>query len=190
MSQTIVSSASELSTMQRIVVVGISGAGKSTLAKALSDRNRLPYVPLDELFWGPQWQPKPAPVFAGLVQQAVDGERWVVDGNYATVRQHIWPTAQAVIWLNVSLPVTLWRVLRRTVWRILARERLWHDNRESIGRALSKESLLLWVWENHKRRREEFGRLRADKAYPHLVWFEFKSPSEVRTFLRALKPVT
>jgi hypothetical protein len=71
-------------------------------------------------------------------------------GNYGAVRGEVWPRATAVVWLNVSLPVALWRVVRRTATRLARREVLWHGNRESLLRALfTRESIVWWVLTTH-----------------------------------------
>lgn len=173
--------------LQRVLVVGISGAGKSTLARSIAAARDLPYVELDDLFWGPGWEPKPSCEFKALVAQAIAGERWVVDGNYSAVRETLWPQAQAVVWLNVPRRTALWRVFWRCLRRIAAGTRLRHGNRETVGRTFfSRESILGWVWTAHGRRRAEFEALRATHAFPELVWIELRQSHQVREFLRTL----
>jgi adenylate kinase family enzyme len=176
----------DLSSFERIVVVGISGCGKSTVARALAGGHDLAHIELDSLYWGPNWQPKPEAEFKSLVESAVMSPQWVVDGNYSVVRELVWPRAQAIVWLNLSLPAALWQVFRRTVARVVLRQRLWHGNRESVARSLSKHSILRWVWSMHGRRQAEFSRIRAANTYTNLVWFELRSPSEVRRLVRSL----
>jgi len=45
--------------LSRVVVLGCSGSGKSTLAHALAQKLDAPWVQLDALYWGPNWQPRP-----------------------------------------------------------------------------------------------------------------------------------
>jgi adenylate kinase family enzyme len=172
--------------LDRVVVVGTSGAGKSTTGAKLAAGLGHPFVELDELFWGPNWQPKREEQFVSLVRAAAAGERWVVAGNYGVARPEIWPRASAIIWLNFSLPLVLCRLLPRTAKRLLRREVLWHGNRESVLRTLfTRESIVWWAITTHNRRKEQFAALRAANQYPHLRWYEFTRPSEVERFLAA-----
>lgn len=172
--------------LDRVVVVGTSGSGKSTTGRRLAAQLGARFVELDELHWGPNWQPKPDEEFVSLARDAVRGERWVVAGNYSLVRPEIWPRASAVVWLNLSLAVVLRRVILRSAKRVLLREVLWHGNRESLLRTLfTRQSIVWWAITTHNLRKKQFTELRASGQYPHLRWYEFNRPSEVERFLTA-----
>jgi len=148
----------------------------------------MPHVELDHLFWGPNWVAKPLEEFRSLAGNASAGERWVIEGNYSAVRDLLWPKATVVIWLNYSLPVVLWRAVRRTVSRNITREELWHGNRESFRRSfLSRESILLWVVTTFRRRQQQFEALRASASFPQLTWVEFRNPVQAQHYLRSLQ---
>ena len=173
---------------RRVLVIGSSCAGKSTFARALSQLAALPCTELDELFWGPDWTPKPPEAFRALAADAAAGERWVIEGNYSDVRELLWPRAELVIWLNYPFALVCWRALRRTLARNLEREALWHGNRESFRRSfLSRESILVWVATTFRRRRAQFEALRAEGAYPQLAWLEFRQPRQAQAFLCDLR---
>jgi len=173
--------------LDRIVVIGSSCAGKTTFATRLATVLGQPTTDLDELFWAPGWQAKPLQELRRLTQAVASSERWVVSGNYSDVRAILWPRATAVIWLNYSLAVILWRALTRTVRRVATRETLWHGNRESFSRSfLSRNSILVWVASTFHPRRRQFGELRAANSYPHLSWIEFNRPVDADRFLRLL----
>ncbi|HEY1230483.1 MAG TPA: AAA family ATPase [Ramlibacter sp.] len=174
--------------LQRVVVVGMSGAGKSTLARQLSRALGAPHVELDALFWGPHWEPHLPAEFRAHVAAAVQGERWVVDGNYSSVRHIVWPRATAIVWLNLSLPRVFMRVIARTVQRAVSGEALWSGNRESLQRAFfSRESILLWVLRNHAKRRQQFAALRQAAGDAPPAWIELRSPREVAAWLRSVE---
>ena len=171
----------------RVVVIGTSCAGKTTLARVLAQGLRVPYVELDELHWAPHWKEKPNAEFAGLVSNATSGSLWVADGNYRVVRDVLWPRANVIVWLNYSFPVVFWRGLRRSIERSLSKQVLWHGNRESLRKALlSKDSILLWILTTYKRRRLEFARLKQSAKYAHVMWIEFRKPSEAARWLSVL----
>lgn len=70
----------------RIHVIGNSGTGKSTLSRQLSKLLNIPYVPLDEVFWNPNWSAPSNEEFQSRVDVLLDQHRdtgWVIDGNYS-----------------------------------------------------------------------------------------------------------
>ena len=116
----------------------------------------------------------------------MSGDAWVVDGNYGVVRDLIWPRATAVVWLDYSFGVVLWRLVRRTLRRSLRRETLWAGNRESIGRALSRDSILLWAFKSHWRRQRSFRRLFAEPEQAHLRLFRMRRPADAERWIRSV----
>jgi adenylate kinase family enzyme len=172
---------------ERIVVVGTSCCGKTVFARQLAQSLGCPLVELDELYWAPGWTPKPNDEFRRLVAGAASATRWVIDGNYGRVRDILWPRATTIIWLNYSFPTVFARALRRTLRRTVAKEKLWHGNRESVARSFfSRDSILLWVITTFRRRRKELEALRASDTYPHLSWIEFRRPSDVEPYLKSI----
>ena len=172
----------------RVVVVGSSCAGKTTFAKALARARSCNCIDLDDLFWGPRWTPVPPAEFLQAVADAAAGDAWVMAGNYGTSRDMLWGRATTVVWLNFSLPLVLWRGLRRTTKRVLLREVLFQGNRESFRRSfLSQESILWWIVSTHRRRRQEFEALRASHHCAHLQWMEARTPRAAAALLKGLQ---
>jgi len=173
--------------LRRVLVIGSSCAGKTTLAAALAARLGQPCFDLDELFWGPDWTPKPEDRFLALVDQAGAGEHWVMAGNYASARALLWPRVTTIIWLDYGLPTVLWRALRRSLVRGWTRQELWHGNHESLRRNfLSRESILLWVLSHFQRRRRQFEALRGQPPHGQPRWLAFRQPRAAQRFLAAL----
>jgi len=170
--------------LSRVVVIGTSGSGKSTVGARLAAVLGARFIELDELFWGPDWQPKPQETFVALVRDAAAGDRWVVAGNYGVARPELWPRASAIVWLNFGLGVVLRRVVLRTAQRLWRREVLWHGNRESLPRTLfTRESIVWWALTTHNSRARQFTQLRRSGEYPHLRWYEFTRPSELERWV-------
>ena len=171
--------------IERVVVIGTSGCGKTVFARRLAQVLACPHVELDELYWGPNWIAKPAADFRRLVHAAVQGPRWVVDGNYSAVRDVVWPRATTIIWLNYGFATVLARALRRTVRRIIRREPVFAGNEESLKRSfLSRDSILLWTIGTFYDKRRRYGTLRASRAFANLDWLEFRTPAHADCFLR------
>jgi hypothetical protein len=127
---------------------------------------------------------RPHEDFRADVARAVGRERWVVDGNYRSVRELVWARATAVVWLDYSFATVFGRVLARTLRRSITRQALWAGNRESLGRALfSPDSILHWVLTTHGRRRREYRRLRSGAEFSGLAWFVFTKSAEAESWL-------
>lgn len=176
----------ELGGCRRIVVVGTTGSGKTTLAGSLAAGMGCPHVELDALHWEPGWRQAPLEVFRARVSHALEGDAWVVDGNYSKVRDIVWPRAEGVVWLDHSLPVILYQLLRRTLRRVYTQEQLWNENREHFRTAfLSRDSLFLWALKTYRRRRRETPHLLSQPEYAHLRSVRLTSPRETRRWLAA-----
>lgn len=78
-------------TSSRIIVIGSGCAGKSTFATHLASAIGCLRIELDELFWSPNWTPKPQTEFLRLVAAAAAKETWVAAGNYSSARSVLWP---------------------------------------------------------------------------------------------------
>jgi len=132
-------------TMQRVLVVGSSGSGKTTLARALARALATPHVELDALFHGPSWQPRPS--FVEEVERASLEPRWVIEGNYAPVRELLWARADTIVWLDLPRLLIEYRVIRRSFVRWLTREQLWNGNYEASPlRWIEREHPVRWSW--------------------------------------------
>lgn len=99
--------------MNRIAVIGCSGSGKSTLSRTLGKRLDIPIVHLDQLFWQPGWVESPQPAFAERVRQAVQADRWILDGTFRATWHIVMPAADTIVWLDFPRHVCLWRVTKR-----------------------------------------------------------------------------
>jgi adenylate kinase family enzyme len=173
--------------MPRMLVVGTTCSGKTTFARRLSGQVGVPHIELDALYWLPEWRPRPPEEFYALVEDAIAGDGWVVDGNYSAVRDLVWPRATMVVWLNYSLPRVLSRGLRRTARRALTREVLYSNNTESFAQAfLSRDSILWWLLTTYHRRRRRYRTIFDSDVYPHLAKVECRGPSQAEEFLRQI----
>ncbi len=101
----------------RICVMGPSNSGQSTLAEAISRKLSVPVVHLDQLCHLPQtdWQTRPEDEFRALHDAAAAQDAWVIDGNYSRHAPGRLARATGLILLDVSMPRSLIRYLRRTL---------------------------------------------------------------------------
>jgi len=173
--------------MNRISVIGTSGSGKTTFANELAGILRIPHVELDVLYWEAGWEPAPRDVFRSRVREAVGADRWVVDGNYSTsARDLVWERADTIVWLDFSFAVTLGRVLRRTLYRLVTGEECCNGNRERLGTALSRDSVIMWTLQSYKRHRVEYPFLLAVQEQQGAQTVRLHSPGEADRWLARL----
>jgi adenylate kinase family enzyme len=165
---------------RRIAVIGATGSGKTTVSGVLAERFGVPHVELDALFWNAGWTETPPIEFKQRVIAALGTDGWVVDGNYrGRLGTFVLDQADLVVWLDLPLRTTLWRVLRRTLRRLRTRELLWGTNVESWrGSFMSRDSLLWWALKAHFRWRQTPQRL---ARYPYV---RLRSKREVERYVR------
>ena len=174
---------------RRIQVMGNSGSGKSTLAARLAEALDAPFVELDALNWLPGWvglnQTDPDR-FERRIRDATRGERWVVAGSYEKFsRRTLWPRLDSVVWLDLPLPLLVWRFLRRSWRRSRSGELVWGTNRESFRRHLliwRDDSLLGWIITQHARKRRNMLARVSDPRWAHIRFVRLSSPREVEAF--------
>ena len=99
--------------MQRIAIIGSSGAGKSTLAKTLGEKLCLPVIHLDAYYWRAGWVETPSTEWIDREKQLLNGDRWIVDGNYGNSMKMRLDVATTIIWLDFNRILCLWRVINR-----------------------------------------------------------------------------
>lgn len=101
--------------MKRILVIGSGGAGKSTFANQLGAILELPVIHLDQAYWKPGWEKPSKEEWSATIEQLVAQNEWIMDGNFGgTLPQRI-KRADAIILLDISRWICLWRVAKRAV---------------------------------------------------------------------------
>ncbi len=176
---------------RRVVVVGNTSSGKSTLGERLASLLDVPFVELDALYWKPDWQPSTDEEFLARTAAATTGDGWVVAGNYSKTMPVTWPRADTVIWLDLPLPVVLWRILVRSWRRSRSGELLWGTNTERFTKHLklwdTEQSLLAYALTAHRRKQRRYVGAMADPQWAHLRFVRLRSAGEVEQFVRDLE---
>ncbi len=168
---------------RRVLVVGTTGAGKTTLARALAAKLETVHIELDALHWQQNWLP--AADFVDQVENELQAESWVIDGNYRGAQARILARADTVIWLDYSLGTKLVRLFRRTSRRTFSREVLWNGNTETFrSQFFSRDSLFVWLFKTHWKQRRRYEALFAD-APEHLTLLRLYDPNEAERVLGA-----
>jgi adenylate kinase family enzyme len=164
--------------MKRILVIGCCGAGKSTFAKQLSARLNLPLVHLDRLFLKPGWVEQEEQVFRELLQSELDGDAWIIDGNYLSTLPLRLQYADTVIWLDLDRWICTWRVLKR--W-------LMQEGYQAEGcpQKVDLPFLKFVFWDYPQNTRSQVLQLR-DSYARSSKWITFNSSAEANEWLLQL----
>jgi hypothetical protein len=169
--------------LRRILVIGVSGSGKSTAASRIAQMTGLSYIPTDPFYWKGGWIPTSADEVGILVDEATQGESWVLDGNFDSLRDLVWSRADTIVWLDFPFTMVVWRVAVRNIrWAIL-RKPIWSGNVMTFKQA--------WPGIRHAIRSFRVKR-RFYPTYlcefPHINVLCFKHPRELDRWLLTLNP--
>ncbi len=174
---------------RRIVVIGNTSSGKSTLAARLARSLDVPFVELDALNWEPNWHSladHDPEELERRIFEATAGDGWVVAGSYSRFSERtFWPRLETAIWLDLPLPLVLWRVVRRSWRRWRSKELLWGTNRENFWDHLKvwdPESLIYWAVTTHRKKRQRLLGYMTDPKWAHIRFVRLTSPREVEAF--------
>lgn len=173
----------------RVNVIGTSGSGKTTFGRQLAEILGIPFIEIDAIFWGPNWSPLEDAVLCSRLTEILDGDHWVLDGNYSRTTPVKWERVEVVIWLDFSFPRTLCQAVSRAAQRLISKEELWPGtgNRETLRMLLSKESILLWTITSYRRRRKNIIKMMAAPEFQHIRFHRLRSPTETVAYLSAVQ---
>ena len=143
---------------KRVLVAGAVAAGKSTLARQVSTDWGLPYVEMDGLYHGPEWEPRPT--FRDDVVALAAEDEWVTEWQYTVARPLLAERADLLVFLDLPRWLVTWRVIRRTLRRVRHRTELWNGLREPPLRTIlsDPDHIIRWAI---RTRREHAPRIRA-----------------------------
>ncbi len=99
--------------MKKILVIGSSGSGKTTFARRLGEVLSLKVVHLDSLFWSSGWVETPKDEWRTKVEKAIQGDSWILDGNYSATMDLRLPVCDTVIFLEIPRIICVYRILKR-----------------------------------------------------------------------------
>ena len=167
--------------MQRISIVGSGGAGKSTFAKQVGAILNLPVIHLDSLFWQPGWVETPEERWREVIQQIVQRDTWVIDGNYGSTLDIRFAATDTIIFLDYPRLLCLYRVLKR---RVQYTGRTRPDMAEGCPEKIDL-AFLRWIWNYPRTGRVQV--LNAIEQYRESKTIvQLHSPHETQRFLSAL----
>ncbi|MEE0928109.1 MAG: adenylate kinase [Acutalibacteraceae bacterium] len=93
--------------MKKIIVIGCPGSGKSTFSKALHKITGIPLFHLDMMYWNPDKTTVEKAVFLERLSKALQGEQWIIDGNYGSTMELRMKACDTVIFLDYPTDLCL-----------------------------------------------------------------------------------
>ena len=71
----------------KIAILGYTGAGKSTLARKIGEKYDIPVLHLDKVNYTKNWKIRDIHESKEIVEDFLENESWVIDGNYSKLEQ-------------------------------------------------------------------------------------------------------
>lgn len=171
---------------QRIMIVGGSGSGKTWLTHHLATLGGLPAHHVDGMKWRPRFRRRRLTRVSAMTRKVHAKPFWILEGaHYETAAERV-DRADALIWMEVSRPV---RVLR-VIWRAIrysgkVRPAMSPGCTERLGPHTIRVVRHAWVSPDiHRPFVEEM----IATAPPHLRVIHLRSGWQARRFLRACRP--
>jgi adenylate kinase family enzyme len=166
----------------RIAITGPGGSGKTTLAKEVARQLGMRHIEIDALHHGPNWESCGPDVLRERVLAAIEGDGWVTDSTYHSMLGNlIVDRADLLVWLDLPVPLVMWRLLRRTHVRRRDKVVLWNCNVEP-GR---RETFRYLIWPSFRRAFEN--RRDFPTRYAGIRVEQLRSDADIRRFLQSIQ---
>lgn len=163
----------------RIIIIGCGGAGKSTLARRLGETLGLPVIHLDAEYWQPGWVETPKDEWRHTVETLVQGECWIMDGNFGGTMDLRIAAATTIILLDFPAYLCAYRVITR-------RLRYWGTTRPDMGPGCPEKldwEFLKWICVDFPRRSRTHILQRLAQCAAEKQVITLCSPRAVRDFV-------
>jgi adenylate kinase family enzyme len=108
----------------RIFILGPPGSGKTVLGKRLAEGLEMSCYELDAVAWEGGFPGTERPLEERLndIQHIAAQSRWVTEGIFLLWTDELLGAADYIIWLDIALYITFWRIVTRRLRRSLARQ--------------------------------------------------------------------
>ncbi|WP_145079824.1 P-loop NTPase family protein [Poriferisphaera corsica] len=180
-----------LTSLNRITIIGCCGGGKSTLAKQLAQKLNLPLHDLDDIYWHENWvltpREKRNPILAPIIEQS----QWIIDSNYASVLLTERFAASDLI-IHVDLPTwfCLFRITKRSILQFLNVEhsfpaRIQEAHKTNRQRSISDFAFYKYVYTFKRRLHPHFEKT-LTTANAHQKLITLKSKKQIKQFFDSI----
>jgi len=101
--------------VNRVLVLGSPGSGKSTLARPLARQLYVPYVSMDDHYWGRNWQRPDGSEWESWLSRKARLPKWLIDGNHARTLSLRAEHAEIALIVEAHPVLCAWRIIWRSV---------------------------------------------------------------------------
>jgi hypothetical protein len=123
--------------------------------------------------------------FRDAVLRRLEGDAWVVDSwHERRLGTLVLERADFVVFLDPSLVVVIWRLLRRTVPELILRRKLWNGNRQTVRGAFGgHNSLFGYALRRHPDLRRRLPEALRDPKLGEIRCVRLRTSGDVRRWL-------
>ncbi len=168
--------------MKRVLVVGCPASGKTTFSCLLAEKTGLPLVHLDYYYHQKKYNyydNKEA--WKKRVISLIEGEAWIIDGNYGSTFPERFAAADTVIFFDLPRRVVMYRLFKRRLqYMRTTRKDMPSDWHEKID-----WNFLVLVWRFNKDRRYKI--INAIAANPGKKVVTFQTSQEATRYLEGVQ---
>ena len=93
--------------MKKVIIIGCCGSGKSTLARHLHACTGIPLFHLDQLNWNEDKTTVEKEVFLKRVQDVIQKDSWIIDGNYGSSIEMRMQACDTVFFLDYPVDICI-----------------------------------------------------------------------------------
>ena len=93
--------------MKKVIIIGCCGSGKSTLARHLHACTGIPLFHLDQLNWNENKTTVEKEVFLKRVQDVIQKDSWIIDGNYGSSIEMRMQACDTVFFLDYPVDICI-----------------------------------------------------------------------------------
>ena len=93
--------------MKKVIIIGCCGSGKSTFARQLHACTGIPLFHLDQLNWNENKTTVEKEVFLKRVQDVIQKDSWIIDGNYGSSIEMRMQACDTVFFLDYPVDVCI-----------------------------------------------------------------------------------
>ena len=168
--------------MRKVLVIGSGGSGKSTFARDMGQLLNIEVIHLDTHYWNSGWVETPKAEWLRTIEELLSRDSWIMDGNYSGTLEVRLRACDTVIFLDISRPTCLWRVLKRVV---LYRNNGRPDMTVGCPEKFNLE-FIRWVWNYPRKTRPKVIRRLSENSENKKV-VRLRSRAEVERFLTSVR---
>ena len=93
--------------MKKVIIIGCCGSGKSTFARQLHACTGIPLFHLDQLNWNADKTTVGKEVFLKRVQDVIQKDSWIIDGNYGSSIEMRMQACDTVFFLDYPVDICI-----------------------------------------------------------------------------------